>query len=470
MMFEHRSRANAVYDVASSTWRTYRQVAEDVQQAGEFLRAPFKSLIFCFCRNDYDCLRGYLACLESGHAAALLNEGMADALRAELIRLYRPDFLVHSSLTMIEVPNAEYELIDTRGPYIWRRRVVEDTGIYKDLTLLLSTSGSTGTPKFVRLTMGNLLANARSIAERLEIRTEDRAITSLPFYYSYGLSVVNSHLLTGASLLLTNESVTARPFWNTVREMESSSFAGVPYAYQILHRLGLPGTDFPSLKTLTQAGGKLHTELVEKFFRVMEGRGGRFFVMYGQTEATARIAILNPKYLPAKLGSAGRAIPGGSIRIQDDAGPVGAGKTGEVVYSGPNVMLGYALNRADLSAGDVLQGTLHTGDLGSMDEDGFLYISGRLNRYAKVSGMRLNLDELEAMLKDQGPSAVVGLEDRLVIFCEGIEESAVAQCRAELARRLSIHYRLLDFRPIPKLPLKANGKVDYSTLEETARC
>ena len=469
-MFDHTSRANAVYDVASAKWHTYAELAEEVYRVAETLHAPAKSLVFCFCRNDYQCLCGYLAGLEAGHASALLDDGTAASFQTSLIDLYRPNFIVHSSAAEIQGTNGEYQLMDTRGPCVWRRKSAPDTVIHNSLALLLSTSGSTGTPKFVRLSLDNLLANARSIVDGLSIHPGDRAITSLPFHYSYGLSIINTHLLTGASLVLTNEGLTSRAFWNTVRDLECSSFAGVPYSYQILHRLGLPGSDFPSLRTMTQAGGRLENGLVDQFFRNMAARGGRFFVMYGQTEATARIAILDPKWLPEKLGSAGRPISGGAIRIHGDSGPLAPGAVGELVYSGPNVMLGYAVNRSELSAGDDLKGTLHTGDLGSLDRDGFVYISGRLNRYAKLSGIRLNLDELEAMLKDHGPSAAVGIEDKLVIFCEGLQETALSHCRDELARRLSIHHRLLDFRVIPKLPLKANGKIDYTLLEQTARC
>ena len=467
MIFRCDSGDTALVDSAAGLRRTYRELGADVCNTAEALERNTKSLIFCFCRNDYDSLRGYLAGLQAGHAAALLDDGLAQIHRSSLIARYEPDFLIHSRAAAGPYADSDYELFESSGPHIWRRKRPAEGGIHSDLTLLLSTSGSTGTPKFVRLTSDNLLANARSIIAGLNIRPRDRAITSLPFHYSYGLSVVNTHLLSGASLALTNESITSRPFWAVLKESCCTSLAGVPYSYQILKRLGFPGDDFPHLKTLTQAGGKLRTDLVSEFETSMRSRKGRFYVMYGQTEATARIAILDPELLPEKLGAAGRVIRDGSIQICSHGESEHAG---EIVYSGPNVMLGYATSRADLSKGDELRSTLHTGDLGYLDSDGCVFITGRLNRYAKLSGLRLNLDELESLLKGYGPSAVVGLEDRLVIFCEGQQPVSLLQRQREFSKCLSVHHRLLDIRSIPQLPLKNNGKIDYRLLEEAARC
>jgi len=177
--------------------------------------------------------------------------------------------------------------------------------------------------------------------------------------------------------------------------------------------------------------------------------------MYGQTEATARIAILPPEYLPDKAGSVGRALPGGKLRIED----------GEIVYSGPNVMMGYAEGRADLSLGDVLGSTLHTGDLGRLDDDGLLYVTGRLKREAKLFGLRVNLDELESMVRVHGPAAIIGGVDRLSIYCE-FDEELFPACRAELASKLRIHAHAFHFQRIERIPTHASGKIDYSSLEK----
>ena len=255
-------------------------------------------------------------------------------------------------------------------------------------------------------------------------------------------------------------------FWDVVRNEQCTSFAGVPYSYQILRRLGLEQLNVPSLKTLTQAGGKLDAASVFHFHEQMAGRGGKFFVMYGQTEACARIAILPHENLPGKLGSAGQAAPGGRLSIEADQGtPAKTGDPGEIVYSGPNVMMGYANSREDLARGDEMQGCLRTGDAGYLDSDGCLFITGRLKRDAKVFGLRLNLDEVEQMLRERGPAAVISRDEKLLVYCEYGDEHLFAEYRRELAARLKIHFGALEFRRIPELPLHANGKVDYQKLQ-----
>ena len=394
----------ALHDAAG--WCTYAQLEQMVEQLAATLAYPRKALTFCFCRNDTPSAAWYLAALEAGHAVALLNGSLDAGLKATLISLYAPDFILASEDTACE---ADYEPLPAIGRNrLYRRISPSPLALHPDLRVLLSTSGSTGSPKFVRLTSGNILSNATSIRQALDIRNGDRAIGSLPFHYSYGLSVLNTHLLAGASMVLTNEGLIAPGFWSAIRDHRCTSFAGVPYSYQILNRLKLDDLQVPSLLTMTQAGGKLHDDLIAKFHRVMSQRGGRFFVMYGQTEASPRIATLPFDRLPEKLGSAGLPISGGSFRIDAPDG-----EPGELVYAGPNVMMGYAYGREDLARGDELGGCLHTGDLARLDSDGFLYLLGRMKRDAKVFGLRLNLDEIETMLRVHGPTAVTAEAERL---------------------------------------------------------
>jgi acyl-coenzyme A synthetase/AMP-(fatty) acid ligase len=282
--------------------------------------------------------------------------------------------------------------------------------------------------------------------------------------------VLNSHLAGGACTVLTDRGPLDRAFWDLLRDLRCTSFAGVPYSYQILERIRFETFDLPTLKTMTQAGGKLDDARVARFHDLMASRGGRFFVMYGQTEATARIAVLPSDSPPGKLGSAGRVLPGGRLEIEVDGVPVKhPGLTGEIVYSGPNVMMGYATGRADLSRGDDLGGRLHTGDLGHVDEDGCLYISGRTKRISKVSGYRVDLDEVEARLAPHGPTAVVGTDEVIVAFCEYGDEDSLQKLRMELAHVLSLHYQVILFRRVETLPHTPNGKLDYAALEALAK-
>jgi acyl-CoA synthetase (AMP-forming)/AMP-acid ligase II len=440
------SDRTALTDSASQNRWSWKALFEEVERRAAALRGDRKKLVFLFCRNDPQTVLSYLACVEAGHAVALLDAGLAPEFAERLIALYQPDLLL---------PEREGYKADP------------DTGeIHPDLALMLSTSGSTGTPKFVRLTRKNIESNARSIAEALKITPDQRPITSLPLHYSFGLSILNSHLIAGAEVVLSDDALTAPGFWSAFREHGCTTLSGVPYSYQILRRFDFDQLKIPSLTTMLQAGGKLRTELISHFHSVMQSRGGEFFVMYGQTEATARIAILPPACLPEKLGAAGKAIPGGTIEILSDDGPTTApGITGEVLYTGPNVMMGYAQSRADLVLGDVLSGRLNTGDVGMLDEDGYLFLSGRRKRDAKVLGMRLNMDEVEELLKAHGPAAVLSAREKLIIFCEHGGAEEFSAYTKELSTKLKLHASVFEFRRVDALPVGSNGKIDYVRLE-----
>jgi len=436
----------ALYDAGE--WWSYGQLAKEVDRWAGLLQHSTKCLLFCFAQSSVPSVCCYLGAIESGHAVALLDAKLTPEFRDRLITLYKPDFIFGS--------DAPADYVAHNEPGLWRCAKTPEGSIHPNLALLLSTSGSTGSPKFVRLTAMNVSSNADSIRQALAIREDDRAIASLPLNYSYGLSVLNSHLAQGAAVVLTNDALTSRTFWDLIREQKCTSMAGVPWSYQILRRLDIDSLNVPRLQTLTQAGGKLATDLIGRFHETMARRNGSFFVMYGQTEATARISILPPGRLPEKLGSTGPAIPGGRLSIVD----------GEVIYHGPNVMMGYANGRNDLSLGDELQGRLATGDLGYLDSDGFLFPTGRAKRDMKLFGIRVNLDEVEAILRVHGPTAVIGRGEKLVAYCEHGNEQALNNLRHELAAKLNIHWQALDFRHIASIPVTSSGKIDYRTLEQ----
>ncbi|MDI6100492.1 AMP-binding protein [Actinoplanes sp. NEAU-A12] len=324
--------------------------------------------------------------------------------------------------------------------------------VHPDLALLLTTSGSTGDPKLVRLSRAAVLANAGQVAESLGITGDDVAITTLPLFYSYGLSVLHSHLLRGATVVLERTGLMRKDFWDAVGAHRVTSMAFVPYQYEMLRRLRFDPAKHPSVRTITQAGGRLRTDLVTDFAGRMDAVGGRMFVMYGQTEAAPRMACLPSALLDRKLGSVGQAMPGGAFTVSDD---------GEVVYHGPNVMMGYAETAADLARGDDLGGVLRTGDLGRLDEEGFLFITGRMKRMGKVFGVRINLDDVER----QFPVAAVAGDDRLHVFAEDLSADEARALRTKIADWLGTHVTGVDVRTIEALPLLANGKTDYRALE-----
>ena len=251
--------------------------------------------------------------------------------------------------------------------------------MYEELGLLLTTSGSTGSPKLVRQSYTNIQENAKSIAEYLKIDETERPITTLPMNYTYGLSIINSHILKGAAILVTQHTLMEREFWKFFRESEATSFGGVPYTYEILKKLRFFNMELPSLRYMTQAGGKLSPQLHKEFAEYAESHQKQFIVMYGQCEATARMAYLPAEKALEKYGSMGIAIPGGRLELIDVNGKFieKPDEVGELVYYGPNVTLGYAQEAGDLKKADERNGRLETGDMAKRDNDGFYYIVGR---------------------------------------------------------------------------------------------
>ncbi len=464
----------ALYDAHSKRAWSYAELDEAVTKTGSLLASKRKGLFFLFCRNNAACVIAYLSVIQAGHAVAMLDEELAPEFKRRLIDLYQPEFII-SSVSIVNLGIEKMETVYSQTSfgdpplYIWSSDTERTDHIHPELAMLLSTSGSTGTPKFVRLSRQNVESNARSIKTGLGLNENERPITSLPIHYSYGLSVVNSHLAAGATVVLTNHGLMSPEFWSTFREQTCTSWAGVPYSYQILKRLDLDKLNLPSLATLTQAGGKLHADSIDHFHTLMMKRGGKFYTMYGQTEATARISILPSEKLTGKLGSVGPAIENGALAVETETGLTDeAGVAGEIFYRGPNVMLGYAGDRADLSRSDELNGTLRTGDIGYLDRDGFLFITGRHKRDAKVLGLRLNMDEVEEMLRHHGATAVISGQEKLIIYCEHGDNQAFTQYGRELSSRLKIHVGAFEFRRITQLPLNANGKIDYAELGQRA--
>lgn len=336
---------------------------------------------------------------------------------------------------------------------------------HSQLALCLSTSGSTGSAKLVRLSRAALEANARSIGEYLDLNIRERAILSLPVHYSYGLSIVNSHLMAGGSLVLTAHSFMRPEFWACCRETLCTSFAGVPYMYEVMNRLRYNPAECPHMRTLTQAGGPLKQELVRHFNGQMSAVGGQLFVMYGQTEATARMAYLPPASLPEKAGSIGIAIPGGKLWLEDTLGDTDDYQ--ELCYAGKNVMLGYANSSEDIALGDVQQGRLKTGDLARVDAEGFYTITGRLKRFAKVFGKRISLLDVEQAVEGWAQvdaAAVEGQGDIRVFVAENAGTADTSLLRQRLAKLLEITPAAIKIMLIDAIPLTPSGKKDYTAL------
>jgi acyl-coenzyme A synthetase/AMP-(fatty) acid ligase len=406
---------------------------------------------------------GYLGCLRSRTPCALFSANLHGSHLSTLLDSYRPPYIWLPRERAAEIPSASelyrfggFVLLSTDFPPL----PADDA-----LALLVTTSGSTGSPKLVRLSYGNLAANATSIAQYLQIRENDRAVTSLPMHYVYGLSVINSHLQVGAAIVLTNASIAEQRFWSLLERHGVTSISGVPYTYELLHKLRWQRMNLGSLNTLTQAGGKLHPDLVRKFAVACDAVGIRFYVMYGAAEATARMSYLPPEMATTYPGSIGIPIPGGDLWIQDDSGRVirEAGVTGELFYRGPNVSLGYATCGADLARGDERGGVLPTGDLAQRCENNLYSIVGRRKRFLKLFGNRINLEEVEQFVRNMGVECACGGDDdilRIYITDMRWREDVLSAVR-ETTR---LHPSALHVVVLEQIPRNSFGKIAYAEL------
>lgn len=333
---------------------------------------------------------------------------------------------------------------------------------------IIYTSGTTGKPKGVTLSHRNLAANVKSILTYLELSGADRALNVLPFYYSYGNSVLHTHLAVGGSLVLENSMMFPHKVMERLAAERATGFAGVPSTYALLlNRVRFQDYDLSSLRYMTQAGGAMPTTNIARLHAALPQVA--LFVMYGQTEATARLTYLPPARLEEKLGSAGRAIPGVTLEIRDEHGrPMPSGTVGEIYARGDNIMRGY-WNDADTTAQVLRDGWLKTGDLARMDEDGFIFIEGRLSDMIKSGAHRINPKEIEEVIAEVdgvAEVAVVGVPDD--ILGQTIRAVIVPQPGAALVpRAIQAHcHKQLALYKIPKLidfaselPKTASGKV-----------
>ena len=429
---------------------SYRELAERVTATAERL-GPVRRLVLLAGANRADALVTHLAALSAGHPV-LLVPGDSESTIRSLIEAYAPDVVArpHTDGTWS---------LDERHPSSAHT-------LHPDLALLLSTSGSTGSPKLVRLSHENLQANAESIASYLGISDTDRAATTLPMHYCYGLSVIHSHLLRGAGLILTERSVSEAAFWEEFRAARGTSLAGVPYTFDLLDRIGFARMELPHLRRVTQAGGRLAPERVARYAESGRRSGWQFFVMYGQTEATARMAYL-PAHLAAERPEAiGVPIPGGSFRLQpvDDHGP----DVGELVYSGPNVMLGYAQSPADLALGRTVE-ELHTGDLARRASDGLYEIVGRRSRFAKILGLRIDPQQVESLLAAHGVTAYCAGDGEALAVAAREGAGDEARIRRLVAKACGLPARAIRVRVLAELPRLASGKPDYEAVRQLTR-
>lgn len=390
---------------------TYEDICDFSKEFSKHL--SHRTLIFILSENRIGSLLGYTASLSYKIVPLILSAKTEEGLYTNLRDMYKPEYM-WIPIEMTE--KLGYEVIFSAWDYSLVKTGYSSVPLYKELSLLLPTSGSTGSPKLVRHSYRNIEANADNVRRLFGLSDKEKAMAILPMHYTMGLSVIASHLLAGATLLLSGRSLLDKGFWTLLKE--ATSFTGVPYSYEIMTKMRFTRMDLPNLKIITQGGGKLTSEMWQTLAQYAHDKGKKFIATYGQSECTARMAYLPAELAMTKKCSIGIAEPGGQLSIVDNDGneTFEGEATGEMVYRGENVTLGYATCQEDLLKGDENHGIMHTGDLAHRDSDGCYFIIGRLKRFLKIFGLRIGLDEVENLIKS---------EYKIDCYCKGNDEKLI---------------------------------------------
>lgn len=458
---KHEQTKIAIRDDSGYTL-TYSEVCHTIHDFAA-LKLP-RSVIFCLCESCAGSLAGYLSFLNNGQVPLLLSANMDKGLRTNLEQAYLPSYYWVPEGKTGEI--AGEKLFSAYG-YVLLKTGGEPYPLHEKLSMLLTTSGSTGSPKLVRHKYGNLEANAVNVARAFSWTVEENGICDLPMNYTMGLNVINSYLVTGASVLMVKANLMDPEFWKFIKEQEGTSFTGVPFSYEVMRRVGFDKMDLPRLHTLAEGGGKLTDKMFKWIATFCKNSGKRFCATFGTSETSARMAFLNPDLALEKIGSIGKPIPNGEMFLVDEIQNEDGSSTGELAYRGPNVTMGYALCKDDLLKDDEFCGEYHTGDIAKRDAEGYYYIIGRKGRFLKLFSLRVSLDETERILKTQFPNVdfvCTGDDKRMNIFMTSKELKD--QVVPFISKKTNIHNSAFKVFVIDEIPRNEYGKVKFSALEE----
>ncbi len=403
-LFENTHNLNKEFLVGNESI-TFRELYSSSVNMASYLQREIgiKKKVLLISANNLLFIKAYLAIIKSGNICVPLDPGIERSNFSYILDITNPDFAFITKDIDKKLPIGELRHLfpDSVSDSEVSGLPWGDDQENKDeneCCEIIFTSGSTGKPKGVMISHRNIMANTASILAYLNIRSDDRMLVVLPFFYCYGLSLLHTHLRAGASIVLNNSFIFIGKVIKDLKELQCTGFAGVPSHYQILLRKSetFRKTSFPHLRYVTQAGGGLATVFIDEFRELFPEV--KFYVMYGQTEATARLSYLPPELYEEKKGSIGRGIPGVELHIVNETGEMlQPGEMGELIAKGDNIMIGYY---KDLSnSGSVIKdGWLYTGDLGFIDSDGFIFLNARRSDLIKIGGKRVSVKEIEMVI------------------------------------------------------------------------
>ncbi len=456
---KHNQGKVAIKDDSGYTL-TYADVCRTIEELAK-LNIP-RSVVLCLCENCAGSLVGYMAFENNRQVPLLISANMDIELRNSLASIYTPSYYWVPESKVEEIGG---EQVYSAFGYVLLKTGIEPYPLNDKLSMLITTSGSTGSPKLVRHKYGNLEANAENVAKVFSWTVDEVGICDLPMNYTMGLNVINSHLVSGASVLMVKANLMDPDFWEFIKINEGTNFCGVPFSYEIMRRIGFDKMELPKLHTLAEGGGKLTDKMFKWIATYADNSGKRFCATFGTSETSARMAFLDPKLALEKIGSMGKAIPNGELFLLDEVKEADGSATGELGYRGPNVTMGYAICKEDLLKGDEFCGEYHTGDIAKRDADGFYFIIGRKGRFLKLFGLRVSLDETERILKTKYTNAdfvCTGDDYRMNIYCtdKGIKEEIVSF----ISEKTNLHNSAFRVYIIDQIPRNEYGKVKFTEL------
>ena len=455
---------------------SFKELYSSSLHLASWLRKEFgsnKNILLLSVNNRFF-LKAYFAIIKSGNVCIPLDPNIEKENLEYISGLTKPVmiFMTRDIEQKITASAVKCIFPDTIGKEEFKGPLTEKEENFdgKACAEIIFTSGSTGIPKGVMISHKNLIANTDSIITYLKLNQDDRMLVVLPFYYCYGLSLLHTHLRVGGSIVFNNSFIFLGSIINNLLDYKCTGFAGVPSHFQILLRKSdnFKTTKFPDLKYVTQAGGKLAPIFIDEF--KSSHPEIIFIVMYGQTEATARLSYLPPELYEVKKGSMGKGIPGVELKVINEKGEkIKPGEIGEVIACGDNIMLGY-FGDEEGTRNTIRNGWLYTGDLGTVDNDGYIFLTARKKEIIKVGGKRISPKEIEAVileLPEVIDCTIEGVEDELlgealkatiVIRAENGKETMLAMIKQHCSRHLALYKVPRIFELKEQLVISATGK------------
>ena len=453
-IYKYKKKTALILDDGSKI--TYEKLINETEFIKKFIKK--RSLVIILAGNNLESIISYVALINFKSVVIMLDQKLDHNYLKKIIYSYKPDFVFAPKNYLF---NNNFNKYFTLYNYqIYKNKKNIQKKLSNDLAVLLTTSGSTGTKKFVRQSYKNYENNSKDIIKSLNINSSSTVITTLPISYTYGLSVINTHLLSGAKIILNEKSIISREFWKLYQIHRPSYFYGVPYIFKILAKMKFKNFFSSKLTVAACAGGELSSVDYLNLIKKMEEHNKLFFYMYGQTEATARMSVLNSKFSSTRHKSIGKPIGQGRFELRDNKNKIinKNNVSGNLYYKGKNVCLGYAKNVNDLNLPDTNNGILYTGDLAYKDKEGFYFIVGRKNRYTKVYGIRVDMSELEGLFLKKGFDVVLkeGKENKIAVYNNNSEK--IKKTIEIIAHLTGINVNVFQSKKLLKKHLTRNFK------------